>query len=422
MAGELQGEAGNAMIGGGGTGLLGATAGAPSEAGSGAEQAGAAGQDTSSAAGAAGAPGGDVCNPGDQACEEGDVVECNGAGDGFVLSDPCQSDESCLQSGNQAICSTQACIPEAPSCDENLVRVCLEDGSAYGEVLQDCTELDERCYAGECLPVVCEGETDCVGRDVQRCTNNGTAGVAVELCLGDTYCDDSGETPACAPQICTPFETICSSDVVYACPESGLVWEQGEDCAPSGFCEDGVCQVECESDENCSESLVCAEDGVCRAEAADELGAPCDGDCVADESAMLYGVYYEVHDARSLSELSIGLETGAGVRIVVYESSTEAGTYSLVYNGPGTDDAAGQYFAQQMSVVLDASRFYLLGVVVQGGHELPWDVASYPIATTFGEALAGHAESLSSPYNPPGEIDYAPSGSVPHQILLTVRP
>ena len=233
---------------------------------------------------------GEVCTE-DVCDEEGERgVDC-------LESDDCGADEQCqdgmCQPGESECSDCEGCIDDG-DCAED--EVCSELGECEPERTGLCV-LDRDCRDGE----VCSDLGSCIAEEPPECVAD-TDCAADEICYGDGTCgaesvgapgcqddDDCGEHAYCENTECIAYpveEVDCSSDVectnALVChrdlgictecdPTSGCA--DGRLCHPDGWCMEclhdddcgsGVCDadltcVECLLDENCDDGFECSQ-------------------------------------------------------------------------------------------------------------------------------------------------------------------
>lgn len=185
-----------------------------------------------------------VCEPNVSSCLGEFMVElCNGLGTAFADHFECEEGKYCEPAQGQ--CVDQQCVPESVTClDLHTMGVCNWVGAELESV--GCPEATV-CLGEECVPVICEAQEEKTCKDAmhyQTCNEWGTGWGPGEPCESGTYCKDG----KCAPQMCTPGETICFNEDAYqVCDDSGSDWGEPVMCGSNKVCLEGECeQQECE--------------------------------------------------------------------------------------------------------------------------------------------------------------------------------
>ncbi|HVU02859.1 MAG TPA: hypothetical protein VHE30_13960 [Polyangiaceae bacterium] len=159
--------------------------------------------------------------------------------------------------GGSVACTTDApCTPLGLRCDTTAGHcvACLFDN--------ECTN-GARCLDGSCqAPQTCDNSVDCRSRTDGRTICDATTKVCVE-CAKDVDCKDG---KVCAVDTCVPSSTCTPGDSGTGCA-SGLICTQAGKCvqcedqidcgSADQQCIDGTCLKTCQSDNDCSGTLLC---------------------------------------------------------------------------------------------------------------------------------------------------------------------
>jgi hypothetical protein len=214
------------------------------------------------AAGACLAP---VCEVGAFRCISGQLQVCAPTRDRFDLVEDCGSDARC--SVDAAVAAVQAGDPphcaEAVPCGDDCPPVtCRTPGatrcSTEVAAVEVCTTggqwlVREACAnetlcdaaRARCLPKACAlGETRCVGRTRQTCSQDQTHFEDVERCDASATCTPDG----CVPGTCTDGTVRCNGVALERCTAGEFL--------PENRCASGAL---CTTDEGCKDP-VCGED------------------------------------------------------------------------------------------------------------------------------------------------------------------
>lgn len=208
-----------------------------------------------------------VCCPGDKQCSaDGEAVEtCNEAGDGFEVTETCESGDIC----DDAECVPEpVCEPGEQICDgSSSILTCRATGTGY--TASDCPD-GESCYDDECVSggptgLLCDDASDCAGGfcrcgEDESCTLDQTSYCTSQCtpgsCSGNELCWQSEETDAagydhcllpCGAGACQLSE--CKDVMVEE--EGDIVWRSaclpqvlkgiGDECDNDDECLSGTC-------------------------------------------------------------------------------------------------------------------------------------------------------------------------------------
>lgn len=90
--------------------------------------------------------------------------------------------------------------------------------------------------AGRCIPALCAaGQQRCVDGSLQRCGEDLSDWIEVELCATAAHCDPRQEQCLGAP--CEPGQERCNGDQLEACSDDQLGWEGRQQCASAALCQ-----------------------------------------------------------------------------------------------------------------------------------------------------------------------------------------
>lgn len=173
--------------------------------------------------------------------------------------------DRCTPGSSLGCKSTQECAELSPG-----QGLCLSKGTRTRG--SSCDLWSSRCQGTyECLPSGLSSSYS--GTCYSRCTAIGSSGTtpgcqAQEVCIASAYSTNSG---ICAPQGTRLEGLSCTLFSSYQCQSSSLV------CAtpPSGYSDEGACQVRCQSASNCPNSGEDCVNGVCLPKATGTEGSSC---------------------------------------------------------------------------------------------------------------------------------------------------
>ena len=210
------------------------------------------------------------------ACDAKDG-ECKDTG--FIGEVSCDDGNACTKNDT---CSEDEfgiaeCVGEAIPVDDGnpcTDDYCDENGEFFHDFLPGAS-----CDTGDaCSPLgTCEGTNADDGYckfDGCECNTDADCEQAGDLCAGQSYCDKTGDQPACkvAPETvvvcplgdkachvntCVPETGLCTSVPV----DDGVLCDDGDACSVGDICQDGLCEVgkplECDDDLFCNGVETC---------------------------------------------------------------------------------------------------------------------------------------------------------------------
>jgi hypothetical protein len=200
-----------------------------------------------------------VCNPGSLFCIGSEVHACSTDGTESSVLTTCGDGERCLD--GMGMCTTQVCTPGSNRCDDEVASECAANGSGYENAV-DCAADGQKCYAGSCKPVLCDGAY-CQDGNAWACLDAGTRTELVDECSTQEQCADG----VCVPIVCTPGAYFCSEGNPQLCNGSGTAATQNDVCEAAEHCKAGspTCEADvCQAGAKLCEGLVattCAADG-----------------------------------------------------------------------------------------------------------------------------------------------------------------
>lgn len=213
--------------------------------------------------------------PGDLVCDQTAAICVQCAGDEDCNGLACGADNQCHELHDCD--SDKDCKAWSLICDKegNTCVDCLED--------VDCQYnawcKDHFCLVDECT----QGTSQCDGKHVVSCSENGSELAITQTCGGDEYCK-SGE---CFEQVCPPGLVWCDDNTLNECDEIGSELVEQIDCSAGGqYCIEATCvDVVCPpSSVNCISDFIA---GVCSADGQYLEAFPCPpetyclaGDCL----------------------------------------------------------------------------------------------------------------------------------------------
>jgi hypothetical protein len=189
-----------------------------------------------------GCPVGTVCN----SINNGQMTVCQKE---CAENNDCRVDEGhgCTEYGG-CWCGEEWCTAGDGSCLGEVAGVCNSCGSALENPVQDCTELDLVCQAGECVPC----DPDCEGK---VCGPDGCDGSCGD-CEQYHKCDGTGQCVCDCPPLDDPY---CDTATGMTYQNECMALCYGVEGAEQGACPD--CQDFCTADQLQSQEL-CGKDGV----------------------------------------------------------------------------------------------------------------------------------------------------------------
>lgn len=228
----------------GGTPAAGGTLGEPggTAAGSGEAGQGHAGEGVGGAG--AGGEGGegpvDICTPNERSCQDNSVKTCNDDGTAYLMPlENCGAKQTCVL-GN---CEDQECTPGADFCSGKSVRTCADNGLSSSErttcsASQYCDVTSATCKDGVCAP----DQPACNGNTATSCNSSGSGYTA-----GGTTCkaDETCDAGTCKPHVCTPGATYCQGQDVKKCAPNGLSSTVDSTCDANKTCVDSGASASC---------------------------------------------------------------------------------------------------------------------------------------------------------------------------------
>jgi len=279
------------------------------------------------------------------------------------LYDLCQANEYCK--AGSYYCLADVCTANAATCNGGNLSTCAADGSGPVDAGASCG-AGKTCFGGACKAVVCTPDAlQCSGGNIQRCTDNGTAWIAYQTCGGATFCNELATPITCSPATCAPGSNACNGEKLATCAaDGGHFTATGTNCAAS--------------------NTVCTLAGTCAAVAQDTIAGPTPE---AFGSSVL-GNVYRVDRARTLTKIEqyLSVSGTSAFTWVVYESPTEGGTFTKIYEGTTSDSGTGAFFSSgAISVPLAAGKFYMLGVAVLGNFTDYVDQSNSQAFVSFGQ-------------------------------------
>ncbi len=184
-----------------------------------------------------------VCTPGTQRCTVSSILECNPQGTAEMTQPACSFGTACVESGGLAQCLATTCTAGSMVCENDVIKTCNATGTGTLPGGTDCGLAGEACFNATCLPVVCQGTTFCQGEAVFNCLDNGTRSTLNRNCPLTQFCNETGASASCVPQVCAPATSSCVGAVAGTCNSNGSGLEPGgTDCAASGdACVNGTC-------------------------------------------------------------------------------------------------------------------------------------------------------------------------------------
>jgi hypothetical protein len=322
------------------------------------------------------------CPPGTSKCVDNTAYVC-ADGLGWDVQEACNSTQHCVEGTNMsfALCAPSYCVPDAPVCDQNVLKTCSKQGT-FPEEGTDCG--DEVCSSGACHPVICEpGETTCTDGDVYTCIMPGLQYLITQDCGSGATCATLAEQTTCVPHACTPAEAACLGNVLGECGDDGLsLASVVEDCALGGN--------------------VCDASGVCVASTIDELGSAEDASFV--NNGEIVANVIQVHSSRLVTELEANLNLAQPRDLRWVIGIWTGSQYDFLVNQITTGQEGSGFFSSgALDIELEAGNRYVLGVglvAADGVEYVYYDMPSWEAEVSFGTALGGNRGFYSDGYLP----------------------
>ena len=282
----------------------------------------------------------------------------------------------------------------------------------------------------------------------------------IEICSADTYgCLDWEQDENCGNMVCTEDgdtadclcdndcsstnEKQCSFNWIEECYVDGdgcYKWRQDENCGDMICTEDGLtadclCDNECFSsnDKRCNNNWVekCGLDGngcyewqqlencgseFCVEDGADtdcQVEAPQETEYVSADGVTFYtssadyakGVFFRVDSDATINAFKVHLqqpegESGVSVPFMIYENTTEEGTYTRIFNSTYTVGANGYYGPTGINIDIDAGKYYLFYFYIPIGSQYYYECSSTsdnPMYDfQFGQSLGNTSDAMST--------------------------
>ena len=250
----------------------------------------------------------------------------------------------------------------------------------------------------------CLCANNCDSSGDKQCTSNW-----VEICTADTYgCLDWEQEDNCGNMVCTEdgstADCYCDNEC-FSSTEKRCVSNWVEKCGLDG---DGC--YEWQQDENCG-SEFCVEDG---ADTECVVEAPELTEYVSSEGVSFYpasaayakGIFFRVDNNATISAFKVHLQApdgstgGVSVPFMVYENTTETGTYSRVFVGNYVVGANGYYGPTGLSLELDAGKYYLIYFYIPVDTGYYYECSSTSINPMydlqFGQSLGSTSDAMTT--------------------------
>lgn len=247
----------------------------------------------------------------------------------------------------------------------------------------------------------CLNNCDSVGD--KKCVSNW-----VEECTADTYgCLDWQQNENCGNMVCTEngddADCLCDNEC-FSSNDKKCVNNWVEIC---GFDSDGC--YEWQQDENCGSDF-CFEDGVdteCVSEAPEKT------EYVSKDGVTFYnatnasakGVFFRADSDATINAFKVHLQqpeggSGVSVPIMIYENTTEAGTYTRIFTSDYVVGANGYYGPSGVSIDIDAGKYYLIYFYIPIGTGYYYECSSTSINPMyyfqFGQSLGSTSDPMVS--------------------------
>jgi hypothetical protein len=307
-----------------------------------------------------------VCPAGKRFCQQNELRACSPKGDSSTLEVACTSYQYCDSAS--VSCKDQVCSPNLPACNDGIATTCNADGSGYVAGGTDCTVGAQTCYQGTCRTLACTPNAYyCEAGNVRHCSASGLTSTPYQTCTPNQYCDPTNP-PTCRTRRCTPGLPACDANVATTCNSDGSGY--------TGTRTDTTTFLQ-----------ICTQ-GTCSANTVDVIGMP--NAMVALTTASMKLNFYSVAVGRTLTKIEQAMDGASGDSLtwVVYEASSQTGTYVNIFSLPVTGTAASGYQSSgTISVHLASGRYYAIGVSLDATSltfYLDSPAPSVPQTTSFG--------------------------------------
>ncbi|MES1174061.1 MAG: hypothetical protein ABUL62_07005 [Myxococcales bacterium] len=198
--------------------------------------------------------------PGQMRCDGAHLQRCPLSQTAWQDVEICESPALCdvdqanaqVTASKPATCSLPRCIPGQFNCDTGSPRPCRADRTDWDVASVSCNGGTCNPSQGDCSPCIA-GTVVCSGRDLERCTEQGTW--VVNATCSSTLSCNAAAAPACDPLTCTPGESRCKNAALERCRGDGTKWEGVAQC---------VNDLLCNPTESRCEPPVCSTSGATR--------------------------------------------------------------------------------------------------------------------------------------------------------------
>jgi hypothetical protein len=318
-----------------------------------------------------------ICEPNEYFCQGGNSYTCGPTGATSTLNDTCLASEYCKP--GTFSCVPDACVAAAPTCSGDNLSTCAADGSGPINAGASCA-TGMTCHSGACKPIICTLDAlTCTSGNVQRCVDKGTAWTLHATCDATSYCNEQATPIKCSPDLCPAAAKTCNGEKLATCDADG-----GHFTATSTDCS--------------LTNQVCTLAGTCLATAEDTVGDITSGTTL---TSYMVGNIYRVDRTRKLTKIEQYLSV-SGTSLftwVVYEgSAVSSASFTKVFEVTTSSSGAGAFHSSgPISVMLQAGKFYYLGVAVQGAFTRYYaSSATYPFVS-FGQLWNAYQLSVTTP-------------------------
>lgn len=188
----------------------------------------------------------------------------------WTADEPCPEGQGCTQMEGQAVAcrDVEAVCQGSPGetiCADGVIYTCSE--SAVADSMESCASA-RHCQLGRpsgtcaaCVPDT-EDEFICNGKELQRCTSDGSGYEAFKACETEALCNVvAGD---CTDSACLKGQMLCDGDTLMRCADDLSKLEMVSECE-AGLCDAtaGVCDACLPGTATCdgNTSVTCKEDG-----------------------------------------------------------------------------------------------------------------------------------------------------------------
>ncbi|MEY4550747.1 MAG: hypothetical protein RL685_6942, partial [Pseudomonadota bacterium] len=133
------------------------------------------------------------------------------------------------------------CTLGATQCDGRLLQLCVEEGTAW-TTLEPCAtaelcESSETSTVSACIRPTCSAEQmSCDGAELRLCNASRTGWEAFATCESPAHCDAGNRQCLAAP--CEPGMRRCNVGSLERCNDASTAWEPLDECVTNELCQE----------------------------------------------------------------------------------------------------------------------------------------------------------------------------------------